>query len=652
MSDEGDRDVVLEIEGDAVLANQEALIKDRTTRLFFRTILGGTPTAEGWRCPVRSKGPQDVVLRAHRFLEDKGWQVRLVGEADRFVQREIERRRSFERTREKAAAFRDEPARLPAAAREALRDFGWNDDARPLLPHQERAVAHGLSAGNLANFSVPGAGKTAATLALAALHLAAGTVQIVVVVGPLACFGPWESEARAALPRKLRSVRVRGNAASRRRLYQDARPLDLLLTSYATAAADRDALIELCRRFDVLLVVDESHRVKRFRGGLWAPALVTIARWARVRAILSGTPMPQSGRDLFSQLSILWPGGELTGSRDHFAVRVDRSFGALMNDVVPFVSRTSKPELGLPPYRIERREVDLPPLQDEIYRLVEARLRHNLAGAETWADMIAALRRGRPIRLLQAATNPDLLTRRDPMLRLPRLDDASPTLFDRLANYRNEERPAKWGLALEIIREVAARGEKVVCWSNFIANLDGFAKYVAREFEIEVYQVDGRVPAGDHSESDVPGTGAAGADRETRERVIARFLAAPRPGVLITNPASCSESISLHSTCRNAIYMDRSYDCALFLQSIDRIHRLGLPPDADVRLYLLLARSDGRGTIDHLVDQSLEAKSDNMRRLLEGAEVQPIALDADPLADAEGNDEDLAALLRYLLGET
>ena len=41
-----------------------------------------------------------------------------------------------------------------------------------------------------------------------------------------------------------------------------------------------------------------------------------------------------------------------------------------------------------------------------------------------------------------------------------------------------------------------------------------------------------------------------------------------------------------------------------------------------------------------------------MKRLLEGAEVAPIALDTDPLRDAQGDDDDLAALLRYLLGES
>jgi hypothetical protein len=119
----------------------------------------------------------------------------------------------------------------------------------------------------------------------------------------------------------------------------------------------------------------------------------------------------------------------------------------------------------------------------------------------------------------------------------------------------------------------------------------------------------------------------------------------------VTNPASCSESISLHRGCHNAIYLDRTYDCAQFLQSIDRIHRLGLPPEVTVQIHILLATVNGSPTVDHLVDASLLAKEAVMRELLEGAELRPLEQSADPADDAEGTEQDLAALLRYLLGE-
>jgi hypothetical protein len=98
--------------------------------------------------------------------------------------------------------------------------------------------------------------------------------------------------------------------------------------------------------------------------------------------------------------------------------------------------------------------------------------------------------------------------------------------------------------------------------------------------------------------------------------------------------------------------LDRTYDCALFLQSIDRIHRLGLQRGQMVEVHIINATlSAGRPTIDTLVEQSLSAKEAIMQILLEGAELRPLEVQEDPLRVAEGDDRDLETLLRFLLGE-
>ena len=69
-------------------------------------------------------------------------------------------------------------------------------------------------------------------------------------------------------------------------------------------------------------------------------------------------------------------------------------------------------------------------------------------------------------------------------------------------------------------------------------------------------------------------------DFDTREGKIKRFHTDDTCKVLVANPAACSEGISLHKVCQNAIYLDRSFNAAHYMQSEDRIHRLGLAPDA------------------------------------------------------------------------
>ncbi len=642
-----DNSVALEIDGDEVIVRGSEITSDRAARLFFLGSLGATCNENCWRCPRRRQSMEKLVVRINTFLERKGWQVSRERIADAAVQRALERKRSFQRTREAAEAFFGGESTISLAKLErAMASQGWRGE-RKLRPHQQQGALHALTAGSAANFSVPGAGKTATTIAVAAAHLDAKTIDLVLVVGPLSCFAPWEHEVMAVLPDRLRTLRVRGSSANRRRLYSQIRGTQVVLVSYATAAADKVALIELCRTYRVMMVVDESHRAKRFKGGVWAPALIEIAKEARVRMILSGTPMPQSGKDLYSQFSILWPEGELTGPREDFALRVDREFSGLMRDLRPFMTRTPKQALGLKPYSIVRHDVPLVGTQAEIYELIEGYFRKQIQNAEAWTDKIELLKRARPIRLLQAAANPDVLNRGDSYYRLPSMEVGNASLMERLAAYRALETPAKTAFALKLLREFAIAGRKVVCWSNFIANLDQFSQAV-RALGIACFQVDGRVAAGMESDSNH----AEGEEEpETRERVIESFLDHGGAAVLVANPASCSESISLHRACRVAVYLDRTYDCALFLQSIDRIHRLGLPPDAEVEVHVLNATVGGRSTIDQLVDASLLQKEGAMLQLLQGAEVVPLGSSEDPLEGAEGERRDLESLLRFLLGE-
>lgn len=644
--------------GDDLEVRSVTLLLDRRAALYFRSFLGARRLGEGWSCPRRGQSMHALVLQTFDWLQARGYEVDLSHSqiATAAVERELARRRSFQRTTDAAQQLRSGEAVFDFSTVEsALDEMGWQ---RPLRPHQQEAVAVALTAINTANFSVPGAGKTASTLAVAATHMQAQTIDLIVVVGPLACFDPWERETQACLGARVPTRRARGTRRDRHGIYSSVDRGSLLLVSYATAAADQADLLELFSRFNVMLVVDESHRIKRFRGGLWASAVIELARASRVRQVLSGTPMPQSGKDLYSQFNAMWPDQQLTGNRDAFAGLVERDFARVTRVALPFVHRTPKSALGLPPYEVVEHAVPLQGIQAEVYQLVANRFRQSLVDADNWRDKLEALRRGRPIRLLQAAANPDLLNSRDTYFEAPPVADGTPTLMDRLAAYRARETPAKSLAALDLVRDITIRGGKVVCWSNFVPNLDHFTRLVKDTLGLPTYQIDGRVPSGVdalHVSGSASWPDGASADKagagDTREQIIARFLDLEGPAVLVTNPASCSESISLHRTCWNAIYLDRTYDCALYLQSIDRIHRLGLPPDAHVRIHILTAEFDGAPTIDGLVASALERKSHLMQTLLEGAELLPVGLSEEPSVDAEGDEADRAELLRFLLGE-
>ncbi|HEY8524615.1 MAG TPA: hypothetical protein VIL48_06615 [Acidimicrobiales bacterium] len=62
--------------------------------------------------------------------------------------------------------------------------------------------------------------------------------------------------------------------------------------------------------------------------------------------------------------------------------------------------------------------------------------------------------------------------------------------------------------------------------------------------------------------------------------------------------------MSLHRTCTDQVHVDRGYAAGTWLQSIDRTHRLGLEPDAQVTCTVIEAAD----TIDARVAEVLNAK--------------------------------------------
>jgi hypothetical protein len=114
--------------------------------------------------------------------------------------------------------------------------------------------------------------------------------------------------------------------------------------------------------------------------------------------------------------------------------------------------------------------------------------------------------------------------------------------------------------------------------------------------------------------------------------------------VLVANPAACAEGISLHTVCHHAIYLDRTYNAAQYLQSEDRIHRLGLQPGTETTIEILHSPD----TVDDSVMRRLNYKVGKMADVLEddSIRIEPILVDIE----ADGIDTDDAEdYLRHLI---
>jgi hypothetical protein len=149
----------------------------------------------------------------------------------------------------------------------------------------------------------------------------------------------------------------------------------------------------------------------------------------------------------------------------------------------------------------------------------------------------------------------------------------------------------------------------------------------------------------------VPGQDSAptSASTRTREGELDRFRNDPNCYVLLANPAAAGEGVSLHHWCHHAIYLDRTFNAGHFLQSQDRIHRLGLAPGTLTRFTLLVSST----SIDETVDGRLRDKVSALSLLLDDPGLVRIAL---PTEDEDGRDgasepafqDDLAAVRDHI----
>jgi len=102
---------------------------------------------------------------------------------------------------------------------------------------------------------------------------------------------------------------------------------------------------------------------------------------------------------------------------------------------------------------------------------------------------------------------------------------------------------------------------------------------------------------------------------------------------MIANPQACGEGISLHKVCHFAIYLDRNFNAAHFLQSLDRIHRLGLDNSIDTSVEILVSEN----SIDEVLIRRLNEKILAMGEILDDTYLKTLAYDP---ADISVTEED------------
>ena len=499
--------------------------------------------------------------------------------------------------------------------------------ARPLKDRQMRDAFFLATMDRAGNFSVPGSGKTATVLGAFAFLARRGRVGRIMVVCPKNAFDSWRTEWRACFgekwPLSCASTQdaeyVKLGRADRRRFIRTRMGgCSLILVNYEAAVGVADELAAIAAS-STLLVFDEVHRVKRI-GGRQAAAALTIAQGAPYTFALTGTPLPNTYEDLYNFLHILYPHeydsffgferSELKNASDDDQIVINER-------IQPFFCRTTKADLGVPPACPDNVETFTADSRtDTLLGVLKNRYRRNKLTLM--------------LRVLQLENNPiDLLDDLDPEDYRWILEEDEETGDVDVVDYserivemiRSAGMPLKRERCVQLVDGMVKAGRPVIVWCIFRKSMQDIQKDLAAR-GIEAHVICGDVILDD------------------RTRVLDDFRAGRFP-VLITNPHTLAESVSLHMVCHDAVYYEYSFNLVHLLQSKDRIHRLGLPQGQETRYYYLCEEYSGaKGpySMDREIYDRLKMKEDTMLR----------AIDADLIETQPTTEEDLDAIFEGL----
>jgi len=491
----------------------------------------------------------------------------------------------------------------------ALKGF----DKRTLTKFQVRDVLQLLKMPHGANFSVPGAGKTTVAMALNVLLMDKNEKTLVIC--PKSAFEAWDEIVSECMQNPTAEdffVRLIGS--------QDEIESQLTLSAkrfylnYESAVTNELILRKFLLTHQTHLIIDESHRIKAGTSSNRGAMCLRLAPLAKRRDILSGTPMPQGPTDIAAQVEFLLP-----ASRDALQIRNGSDPQTVMTG--KFV-RTRKNELGLPPKIITPIDVAMKDSHLAFYSAISDDIIGQFAATAGNSMRQNQIVRRNAIRMLQGAVFPQLVREvplGQPILLSRALEDAA---------------SAKMEKAIEICRKNAEEGLKTVVWSIFTGTILKLQSMMV-DLNAEIYfggNFDNRF-----------------GDNYNREESLVRFKKSKSAMVLVANPAAGSEGLSLHQVCHHAVYVDRTYNAAHYLQSIDRIHRLGLPPETLTFIHVLRNKlPDGIPNIDMSVWRRLSRKVADMERLLSDPDLREIVAaedDADAPVDMNMDRDDVLDLI-------
>lgn len=431
-----------------------------------------------------------------------------------------------------------------------------------------------LAANNLGGILADemGLGKTVQTLAFLRAHQGDGPA---LVICPTSLVTNWENEARKFTP-ELKTLVLEG--ADRAARFKSIADVDLVITSYALLRRDIDALRDISFSTAVL---DEAQHIKNPET---QNAQAAFALRAKHRFVLTGTPMENSVRDLWSIMNFALPG--YLGYRNDFRERYE----------LP-IARGSEPEVQrrlsrrLQPFLLRRKKRDVAKdLPEKIEQVVPCSLTGDQRAA--YDALLREIQQG----LGSSRKNVNAAAQRMKMLTgLLRLRQVCCDL--RLVGIDNEETSAKLDLLDELLEEAIDGEHRVLVFSQFVSMLHLIRERLDK-LQIRFSYLDGST--------------------KQRQEIVDRFQSDSAIPVFLISLKAGGVGLNL-SAADTVIHFDPWWNPAVEAQATDRAHRIG--QTRVVTAYKLITRDTVEEKILRLQEKkraAIDAAIDSEEPLMNG----------------------------------
>jgi SNF2 family DNA or RNA helicase len=422
--------------------------------------------------------------------------------------------------------------------------------------HQMTALEKSWNRETYAYFMEMGTGKTKVLIDNLAMLYDKGKVNGALIVAPKGVVGTWYSnELPAHLPNHIENVTVlwQANITKKQQenldtLFQEGEGLHILIMNVEAFSTTKG--VDFAKKFlschNTLMAIDESTTIKTPTAKR-TKNILTLAKEAKYRRIMTGSPVTKNPLDLYSQCEFLSPWSLDFSSyyafRNRYAemktlhmhgrqiqvVNGFKNLGELSDKIKDFSYRVLKEDcLDLPDKIFIKRQITLSPDQRKLYDQMKKQALAILNGKQS--------------------TTVNALTQ---LMRLHQItcghftDDTGGT--QPIENNRISE-------LMDVLEDVE---NKAIIWAHYQYDINQIIKAVVKKYGPgSVVDYFGLTP------------------KDERQDNIKRFQDDPKCRFFVGTPSTGGYGITL-TAANTVIYYSNGYDLEKRLQSEDRAHRIG-----------------------------------------------------------------------------